>query len=50
MLVKHTEEETIGFRLGEEEFEIQTCGVKVAIIDFTLSRLSKGIKLFKIMC
>ena len=42
VLVKPTEEETVKYCLNGEEFELDTHGVQVNIIDFTMSRLRKG--------
>ena len=43
VLVKQTKDETVQYSLAGEGFELDSNGVKVSIIDFTLSRLSKGI-------
>ena len=40
--VNEEQEEEISYMLGGEAFSVETCGVRVAIIDFTLSRLFKG--------
>ncbi len=37
------QEENITYLLDGGEIEVKSCGVKASIIDFTLSRLSKGI-------
>ena len=42
VLVKETLEETLWYHLDGQEVGIDTYGVKVSIIDFTLSRLNKG--------
>ena len=42
VLVKATKESEVVYKMAGEEVRVQTQGVKVAIIDFTLSRLHKG--------
>ena len=42
VLVKNTKQKYVTYRLDGQEYKFETCGVHVAIIDFTLSRLSKG--------
>lgn len=42
VLVKRTSQRTINYVLHGEEHTLETYGVKVAIIDFTLSRLTQG--------
>ena len=44
ILVRPTSEESIDYMLDGEIISIASCGVRVALIDFTLSRLSKGQK------
>ena len=42
VLVKRTKETTLLYTLDGDDIEISTHGVRVAVIDFTLSRLRKG--------
>jgi len=44
VLVQKTSESTLTYMLDGTEMSIDTHGVKVTIIDFTLSRLTKGMR------
>jgi serine/threonine-protein kinase haspin len=50
ILVKPTEEQTLSYTVNDEMFEIPSHGVQATIIDFTLSRLMKGMFLHIIFC
>ena len=43
VLIARTDRDTLDYRLDGEVFTVETHGVCVSIIDFTLSRLRKGI-------
>lgn len=45
VLVSQTKAKSLEYRIGGRTVSVETNGVKVAIIDFTLSRLTKGILL-----
>lgn len=42
VLITPTDEPTVTFRMNGREFEVPTKGVKLMIIDFTLSRMTSG--------
>lgn len=42
ILVAQTKDQVMSFRVDNKPYEIKTHGVKASIIDFTLSRISKG--------
>ncbi|XP_014209661.2 uncharacterized protein LOC106640222, partial [Copidosoma floridanum] len=47
VLISKTEEKNLSFKLNNDEISLPTKGVKVSVIDFTLSRMSyKGCKIF----
>jgi len=43
VLLKRTHSTSLEYRLEDHPFILETAGIQVTIIDFTLSRLSKGI-------
>ena len=44
VLIKRTKRKTVRYRLCGQDICIESAGVFVSIIDFTLSRLAKGIR------
>ena len=42
VLIQRTSESTLNYMLGGASISVDTHGVRVTIIDFTLSRLTKG--------
>lgn len=42
VLVRPTSQEYMIYRMNNQEIKVKSCGIKVSIIDFTLSRLSQG--------
>ena len=42
VLVRPTEEEEIVYKLRDQEVRIPTMGVEASVIDYSLSRLTKG--------
>jgi len=44
VLIQRTSESTLNYMLGGSSISVDTRGVKVTIIDFTLSRLTKGMQ------